>query len=295
MINPRLFGGLSLGRRFLPALAAGLFLLSAGCQAGAQSGAALPSPPAPAAPARVHPNFDLTRPEAENLVTGLAPELRAAILADLPGFLGDLSPLLDLPPIQLRLVDKQNALPADYVPEDLTSLNTTRLARSRNDLSLRGVMMPDMLALDAAARAEGLRLVFSSSYRSFEYQRGLFERYAARDGVAAAERYSARPGHSQHQLGTAVDFGDITEAFAATPEGRWLKVNAARFGLSLSYPEGLEALTGYQWEPWHYRWIGAEAAAVQARWFGDIQQTFLTWWDQQAQSLRDARGPVTAP
>jgi D-alanyl-D-alanine carboxypeptidase len=135
----------------------------------------------------------------------------------------------------------------------------------------------------AAAMAEGHVLVISSAYRSYEYQAGSFERWTERLGLEEAERVSARPGRSQHQLGLAVDFGSITNDFADTDTGRWVAANAGRFGFSLSYPLGYEEITGYAWESWHYRYVGRDLAAFIDTWFGSIQHfalSFIHEWER---------------
>jgi D-alanyl-D-alanine carboxypeptidase len=94
-------------------------------------------------------------------------------------------------------------------------------------------------------------------------------------GQEAADRESARPGCSQHQTGLVVDFGSIDDSFAQTAAGRWMAANAARFGWSLSFPDGYEAVTGYRWESWHYRYVGKEIAAFIDNYFDGIQQYAL--------------------
>ena len=133
-------------------------------------------------------------------------------------------------------------------------------------------VLPDLLAMLEAAAAEGNRLVVVSSYRSYETQRNTFQYHVDTYGLQEASRVSARPGHSEHQLGTTVDFSSaavgyaLVEAFGSTPEGRWLAGRAHEFGFVLSYPKGLEEVTGYVYEPWHFRWVGRELAAeVRAR------------------------------
>jgi D-alanyl-D-alanine carboxypeptidase len=126
--------------------------------------------------------------------------------------------------------------------------------------------------------------VVSSAYRSYEYQVGSFARWTKRLGLAEAERNSARPGMSQHQLGLTVDFGSIDDAFARTPAGRWLQANADRFGWSLSFPQGYESRTGYAWECWHYRYVGKTLAAFINDWFGGVQHyalSFIHEWEQR--------------
>lgn len=131
----------------------------------------------------------------------------------------------------------------------------------------------------AAARADGVTLVVSSTYRSWDYQKKVYERNVRELGREAADRESAMPGASQHQLGTAVDFGSITDAFAETKAGLWLVENAYAYGWSLSFPDGYEAVTGFRWESWHYRYVGIEAASLQREWFGDVQQYMIEFVD----------------
>jgi D-alanyl-D-alanine carboxypeptidase len=185
----------------------------------------------------------------------------------------------------LQLVDKIHGLAADYEPADLVSLNDYKLRVSRNDLRLRKAIMDSVLAMDQAARADGVNLVFSSAYRSYSYQDGLFARYAGQYGEAQADRFSARPGHSQHQLGTAIDFGSIDDSFAETEAGKWMAGNAWRFGFSLSYPRDMEELTGYIWESWHFRYITVPGARIEADFFGGIQQYFLEFLAEYRRSF----------
>ena len=126
--------------------------------------------------------------------------------------------------------------------------------------------------MDRAARGSGISLLVSSAYRSYAYQEGVWDRGVAAEGEAATARVIARPGHSQHQLGLAIDFGSIDDSFAGTPASAWLLANARRFGFSQSYPKGLEEVTGYKWESWHYRYVGKAAAAMEAEFFGGVQQ-----------------------
>ena len=115
-------------------------------------------------------------------------------------------------------MNKDTGLGADFEPEDLVELDEYKhiLILSRPGHRLRKYLMPALLAMNEAAGQEGLNLMISSAYRSYDYQKGLYERYVAADGQEAADRYSARPGTSQHQLGLVMDFGSIDESFAAT-------------------------------------------------------------------------------
>jgi len=181
----------------------------------------------------------------------------------------------------LLLVDKQHPLPADYVPKDLVALGSNRhYVVSREGFSLRAPAEAALERMARAAQADGVTLVVSSAYRSFDYQKKVYTRIVAELGQTAADRESARPGTSQHQTGCAVDFGSITDEFALTRAGRWLAVHASEYGWSLSFPDGYEAVTGYRWECWHYRYIGEDAARVERAWFGGIQQYLIEFADE---------------
>ena len=208
-------------------------------------------------------------------------EIIDAINADKAAFLQELSSLLSGDSENLLLlVDKAHFLPEGYAPPDLISLTAaTAQGRSytisRDGLSLRAPAERALEEMAQAARADGVTLLASSTYRSYEYQVGVYRRNVEQMGQAAADRESARPGASQHQLGTVVDFGLITDEFAQTKAGRWLNENAHRFGWSLSFPQGYEDVTGYRWECWHYRYLGREALAFQRKWFCNVQQYML--------------------
>lgn len=178
------------------------------------------------------------------------------------------------------LIDKKHAVGSDYVPRDLVPVKGNELWNvSRNDLSLRPEAYAALEDLSRAALNDGIKLLVSSTYRSYQYQEGLFNRYVKQDGLELAERYSARPGTSQHQLGVAVDFGSITDDWGDTKMGKWVYDHAADFGWSLSFPQGYEDVTGYMWECWHFRYIGKEACRFQKKWFGNIQQFMLEFLD----------------
>lgn len=178
------------------------------------------------------------------------------------------------------LIDKKHAVGSDYVPRDLVPVKGNELWNvSRNDLSLRPEAYSALEDLSRAALNDGIKLLVSSTYRSYQYQEGLFNRYVKQDGLELAERYSARPGTSQHQLGVAVDFGSITDDWGDTKMGKWVYDHAADFGWSLSFPQGYEDVTGYMWECWHFRYIGKEACRFQKKWFGNIQQFMLEFLD----------------
>lgn len=119
----------------------------------------------------------------------------------------------------------------------------------------------------AAARLENIELVAFSGFRSYEYQTTLYNNYVKRDGQEKADRYSARPGHSEHQTGLAFDIGEkgredlwLTSEFGETEAGKWLVKNAHKYGFILRYPKGKEEITGFMYESWHFRYLGVDVA-----------------------------------
>ncbi len=141
------------------------------------------------------------------------------------------------------VVNKTYGLPADYHPGGLTDECAEAFA-----------------AMQAAAGAEDVILYEASGFRSYETQERLYENYVAQDGQEAADRYSARPGFSEHQTGLAIDLNDVSDTFGDTPEGKWVAAHAAEYGFILRYPADKEEQTGYQYEPWHIRYVGEELA-----------------------------------
>lgn len=112
----------------------------------------------------------------------------------------------------------------------------------------------------AAAANEGISLRMISGFRSYETQKVLYNNYVARDGVAEADRYSARPGHSEHQTGLSFDLNSLEQSFGETREGKWLADNCWKYGFIIRYPHDKEAVTGYMYEPWHVRYLGKDTA-----------------------------------
>ncbi|MDR0475195.1 MAG: M15 family metallopeptidase [Treponema sp.] len=204
-------------------------------------------------------------------------------IAENPAFILDLFACLQGDPFLRVLVDKEHPLGEDYAPLDLIELKDA----SRRGLMLRAAAAASLGEMAAAARAEGHTLTASSAYRSYEYQIQVYERNVREMGKEAADRESAAPGFSQHQLGLTVDFGPIDDSFARTRESRWLAANASLFGWSLSYPADLEAVTGYRWESWHYRYVGRELAEFIDNYFDGIQQyglRFIHEWERTVTS-----------
>lgn len=236
-----------------------------------------------------HPDFDLTLGELRALADHLPGEIRGPLLARPQAFLDAVARVLREPEDLLILVDKQHPLPADYVPSDLVELAqySDRLVLNRDELSLRLLLMPDLLAMVEAAHQDGITLDLSSTYRSYRYQEWLFQYWVDQIGLERAEQSSARPGTSQHQLGTAIDFGSVTGPFAEHPAGRWLAAHAWKYGFSLSYPRGFEEITGYIFEPWHFRYISRAGTHLEREYFGGIQQFFLEFWHETGSVFRE--------
>ncbi|GHV43703.1 hypothetical protein AGMMS49546_26090 [Spirochaetia bacterium] len=217
---------------------------------------------------------------------GIPPELSRKLesaAAESPAFILDLLACLEGDPYLRMLVDKQHVLPEGYEPDDLVELKDASYRVGRQGLMLRRAAAEALEEMAAAAKADGVTLVASSGYRSWNYQVEVYGRIVREMGQAAADRESARPGHSQHQTGLVVDFGSIDDSFAETPAGRWIETNGSRFGWSISFPDGYEEVTGYRWESWHYRYVGQDLAAFIAVWFEGIQQyalQFIHEWEK---------------
>ncbi len=258
-----------------PALLAASLLLFAGCGGGARRERA------------IGPDFRIGARDLAQTTAGLRSDTRARIEADPAGFLRLMTQIMSAPQPLLTLVDKQHGLSPDEVPRDLVPLERTRLRAARKGLSLRAIVVPDMEAMAEAAERSGAGLLVSSAYRSYEYQQGLFERSVRAEGREQTERELALPGHSEHQLGTAVDFGSVDASFADTAAGRWLASEAWKYGFVLSYPRNGEGETGYIYEPWHFRYVGRPAAAMAHAFFGDDRQELLTFYREKEPYFRD--------
>jgi D-alanyl-D-alanine carboxypeptidase len=164
------------------------------------------------------------------------------------------------------LVDRSHPLPRDYVPEDLAPLWAYEIPTlGGGEMLLRREAAEHLRLLVEDAWADGEELVVASAYRSYAHQRISHARLASIYGSEAGTM-SATPGHSQHQLGTAVDFTnaaagyEVWQAFGGTSASAWLREHASEHGFVLAYPSGKEIRTGYRWEPWHYRYVGPNNA-----------------------------------
>jgi D-alanyl-D-alanine carboxypeptidase len=161
-------------------------------------------------------------------------------------------------------VNKRNGIPTDYIPELIVPNVRLRLAPSQEQMQISPQVEDDLETMFAAASEDNVQLVFGSGYRSAALQKQFYDSYVATDGQELADTYSARPGHSEHQTGFAVDITSpsgtchLEICWENTPEGKWVAENAHRFGFIIRYQEGKESITGYQYEPWHLRYVGTE-------------------------------------
>jgi D-alanyl-D-alanine carboxypeptidase len=155
------------------------------------------------------------------------------------------------------VVNKQRPLsPSTYAPTDLAPVGGGQVMRADAADALAQLM--------SAASAAKVPMHAVSGYRSYSYQVSVHDRSVERNGSAAADDSSARPGYSEHQTGWAVDVGvggcDVEKCFAETPQGRWVAANSWRYGFVVRYPQGAQAITGYEYEPWHLRWVDVPLA-----------------------------------
>lgn len=142
----------------------------------------------------------------------------------------------------ILIANKSYDLPSNYAPGGLLNEFNIAFTKMKED-----------------AAKEGINLKIVSGYRSYDRQKTIYNNYVARDGKSEADTYSARPGHSEHQTGLAADINLVDTSFANTKEGKWLANNCYKYGFILRYPKGKESITGYIYEPWHFRFIGDEA------------------------------------
>jgi len=161
------------------------------------------------------------------------------------------------------IVNKQHPLqPATYVPPDLTVPDVPLRSPGAANMQMRAVTATALEQMFAGAKQAGINLQVVSAYRSYSYQQTLYSGYVSEVGQAAADEESARAGYSEHQTGLSVDIGAangvcVLEAcFGGTPEGEWLAANAYKYGFLLRYPADKTTITGYEYEPWHFRYIG---------------------------------------
>ncbi|MFL6557570.1 MAG: D-alanyl-D-alanine carboxypeptidase family protein, partial [Bacillus sp. (in: firmicutes)] len=165
------------------------------------------------------------------------------------------------------LVNKHNKLPNNYQPNDLIYPNIPFTFNEKSEKrKMRSKAGAAIEKLFAGAKQQGVTLLGVSAYRSHASQTALFNYYVTQDGYEAASTYSAVPGTSEHETGLAIDVTGgngkcaAEDCFEGTPEAAWLQDHASEYGFIIRYPEGKDSITGYQYEPWHLRYVGKTIA-----------------------------------
>lgn len=160
------------------------------------------------------------------------------------------------------LVNKTNVLRSNYTPKNLVKLNIEFLSDTSNEARCMEKKAADSLEdLVATAKKENIILIGSSAYRSYKSQLRILKEETDKKGVDYADKYVAKPGQSEHQSGLAIDVTNRVRCFDKTSkEAQWLANNAYKFGFILRYPDGKEDITGYNYEPWHIRYVGKDIA-----------------------------------
>ena len=163
----------------------------------------------------------------------------------------------------LILANKKHPLPDGYAPYDLREPNVASVYDSAPMRDEAATALEEMFA---AAAEDGVTLLLGSGYRSQEYQYQLYSGYCDQYGCEIADTISSRPGFSDHQTGLAADIADhdratyLTQEMEDTPEGIWLRNHAHEYGFIMRYPKGKDEITGYAYEPWHFRYVGRDYA-----------------------------------
>jgi LAS superfamily LD-carboxypeptidase LdcB len=165
----------------------------------------------------------------------------------------------------VTLVDPILRVPSTYTPPDLVPTGEAGLSGGG---TVRAIVIDDLRAMADAARAAGAPIAVASAYRSYAQQKITFQNWINALGYRKALQVSARPGHSEHQLGVAIDFKSEPGGapwngvdWATTAAGSWMKANAWQYGWILSYPRNDLSIVCYAYEPWHYRYVGRDLAA----------------------------------
>lgn len=160
----------------------------------------------------------------------------------------------------LTLVNKNNKLPTTYIPDDLVEIPNYM---TFNDKKVRSILLINFKKLYKDAKKEGYKIIIVSAFRDYDYQKKLFNEYVNNKGLEYALKCSAKPGHSEHQTGLAIDVmgsNNDYNLFEESKEFEWMKNNAYKYGFILRYPKNKEKITGFKYEPWHYRYVGKEVA-----------------------------------
>ena len=171
---------------------------------------------------------------------------------------------------QILLVNKKNPLEPDYEPNDLVDVST----KTSQQVLVTKELAEKLQQMFKDAKKDGITLIPVSGYRSFDYQKDIFDESVKINGLEHTKRYVATPGQSEHQTGLAIDIGspgynDLTERFEESEAFKWLQKNMYDYGFILRYPKGKEHITEYSYEPWHLRYVGVQVSKY-------IQRTKLT-------------------
>lgn len=195
-----------------------------------------------------------------------------------PGGLDLSSYSIDSPDSPWVVVNKQRPLdPVDFAPDDVASVPGVRVLDGGG---LRQEAADALAAMHTAADQAGVAFKVSSAYRDYARQGEIYAEYVAESGTADADMFSARQGHSEHQTGWSADLFDteacrLKECFGTSESGRWVAKHASEYGFILRYPEGTAEVTGYQYEPWHVRYIGVELATQMREQHVDTLEEFF--------------------
>ena len=167
---------------------------------------------------------------------------------------------------------------------NLKVLSSSGISVNKRGMLLEEKALESLVSMTSQASTEGIDLTVVSDYRTWQHQKKLYTDYINKYGEQARD-FSAEPGHSQHQLGTVVDFRTLSIKFADTKASNWLLEYGGKYGWSLSYPKGYKEITGYSWESWHWRWIGRAAVRMQDEFFEGSQQLLLEFWHENSPAL----------
>src|SRR5574344_433342 len=158
----------------------------------------------------------------------------------------------------LMIVNKYYYLSSTYEPNDLRTIDKAYSKGVNN--KLRDVAASAFERMAAAAKLDNIIIFNQSAYRSYNVQSNIYNRSVSQYGVSVSDKTSARPGNSEHQTGLALDVNMISDTFETTDAFKWLTSNAYKYGFILRYPKGKDKITGYSYEPWHYRYVGEDIA-----------------------------------
>ncbi|GAC1390542.1 MAG: M15 family metallopeptidase [Candidatus Saccharimonadales bacterium] len=190
---------------------------------------------------------------------------------------------LDDPTSYWVVVNKLRPLqPKDYVPSDLTTPNVPlRLSPSSSEMHIRLQVGQSLEKMFTAAKADGISLMIASGYRSYQLQTSIYNANVVQLGQAGADQSSARPGTSEHQTGLAIDIEptsrqcEVMTCFGDLAEGKWLAANAYKYGFIIRYTKTSQSVTGYEYEPWHIRYVGIELSTeLQSEHVATLEEFF---------------------